>query len=291
MALNLTALHSELDEAFIPQYTKRMKKRQLYAIAAFVRSHYNFDKIPSDILQLCFMLYFDMNTIIHDSWNLSLSNPELSFDEDIPNIFKVSDYIPEPKHAYDTNQYETRNAFGKVEVTAGEVQQWSIKVLNDINANISSNQYKATNVQFGIIRKDKISLDMTFYDEYRDKTVNSAFWGEEYRGYAYDSNGSKLGPLRFEKTNPKWTQYMMEEGENYGNAWGYKDTVTMTLDLTTNYTDNGKQFGLLSFAVNGEDQGIAFDDIPIIHGEVYVMAISIYYHMEIELLGHEDRKL
>lgn len=59
MALNLTELAWKVDEAFSPQYSNRMKKRYLLA-------NYNLDKIPSDMIDLCLILYFDINTIIYD---------------------------------------------------------------------------------------------------------------------------------------------------------------------------------------------------------------------------------
>ena len=275
MELNLTELHSDVDEAFIPQYCKRLKQRKKLVISGFARQNFNINKIPSDIIQLLFLLYFDINTIICGSWNTKLSNAELSFDRNNPNIFKVS----ESKHAYDMNQHETRNAFGNIEVKAGELQQWKMKILAQYNLPFPN---RGTSVQFGIIRKDKISLD-------DDKSCDG-FWTQEYGGFAYDANGRKLGPGRF-KAGAGYSAFVTEEGQYYGQKWGFNDTITITLDLTTNYTQNGEQFGLLSFAVNDKDQGIAFDDIGIVNGEVYVLAVSIYYDTKIELLGVSPRKI
>ena len=268
-----------MEEAFLPQYTKSIRDRAKNCVKGYIRENYKMmDGIPVDVQLLCFLMYVEL--YMYDTWNLAFSNPELDFyppaDKIDNTIFKVSDYVQEP---WNITDYPHRNAFGNITVKAGELQQWRIRILNKLN-----DINKLTNVIFGIINVKNVSLDMTVFNEINQRTENAAFWDTKYGGYGYcSSDGHRIGRIAFE--NGYCTQSL-----SYGGDWDYGDVITMTLDLTTNHTDGGKQFGLLSFAKNGVGQGIAFNDIPIVEGEEYCMAVSIYYHMNIELLGDPEEE-
>ena len=135
-------------------------------------------------------------------------------------------------------------AVGTIVISKGEIKTWKIKMLN------------LKDICFGISDKNP---DRDVRDVFLDNRPNS-------HGFALD-NGRLYSS---HQNNIFRTRYFMKDILN-------GSVVSMTLDMT------GEKFGIVSYKVDDEDCGVAYNNIPI--DKQYIMAVSLgYAEDEIQLL-------
>lgn len=87
-------------------------------ISGFIRIHSNIENFPTDIQQLCTLMYFEEV----DVWDASKSHNEFKFDTDANIVSRA------------TSGY-CRNAFGSMVIKKGNIKRWKLKLL-DIDPSI-----------------------------------------------------------------------------------------------------------------------------------------------------------
>eukprot|EP01084_Bolivina_argentea_P050037 92004_1 len=232
-------------------FAKNRRDLAELCVYGFIRMHYEMQPIPDVLKQICVSMYL----MLFDAWDVERSHSNFDIDED-GNILKI-------KKGITSNNWI--NAFGKVIMTKGEIQQWNIKIINGTDVNPDTEYFATRAVMFGIINIENIN----------DTRINSDFFCEtnhaggiiSYAYYSYDGDS-----------------FHYKRGRNgYGKKWGKYDIITMTLDMTET---KDKTFGHLSFKKNNVDQGILASNIDL--NKQYCMALSIIYDDEIELLQDEN---
>ena len=136
------------------------------------------------------------------------------------------------------------NAFGSLIITKGEYQIWKLKITND--------RESRRTVMFGVINVDS-------------NLIHSNDFCSREDGYGYYAwNGDKF-----------------DQGERdlYGVGWNEDDIITMTLDMTG---EVNKKYGVVSYKVNDDDQGIAFKKLDI--NKRYCMAVSMFDKDDLQLV-------
>ena len=176
-----------------------------------------------DIPDVLKELCLSLYLIVIDQWNKKLSHKTFAIDEASREIFS-------------TVTGGRRHAFGSLIIGKGEIMIWSIKITNDNPQRHDNNRA----VMFGISNTSEI-------DNWNEKSGAYHFCDTEFNGSGYGYYA--------------WTGYthtsLRAERNPYGPSWDKDDIITMTLDMT------GKKYGVLSYAINGKDLGVAFDDIDI----------------------------
>ena len=214
-------------------------------VYGFIRMHYDINAIPNDLLKLCLSFYL----ILIDEWDLNHMTFADSHDLNINE---------EDKTISSSRNVTWLNVFGTITVKKGQYQTWTIETVKNVD-NVSFWGL------FGIIdvEYDKSLITNTWQLEKRwwqkrTEVIRSSFCNDRICSYGYYSiDGNKW-------TNGIW--------QDYGTWWTGGDDmshiISMKLDLT------GKDKGILSYTVDGEYQGVAFDDIDL--DKSYRMIFGFY---------------
>ena len=211
-------------------------------VHGFIRKFYDINQISNDLLTLCLSFYL----ILIDEWDLN--NMTFADAADL-NINE------EDKTISSSRSLRWLNVFGSITVKTGQYQTWTI----DTAKNEDNICFWAL---FGIIDVDydKSLITNTEPVEARwwrkkSEIMRSSFCNKHICSYGYYSmNGDKW-------TNGIW--------EDYGISWtDYDDIISMKLDMT------GKDKGTLSYTVDGQYQGIAFNNIDL--NKSYRMIFGFY---------------
>merc|ERR1712228_251396 len=200
-------------------------------------------ELPDDLKNMCLSFYL----ILIDRWNHVKSDKgfEINNNDNNSLILRGNGY-----------PFKWRHAFGSTIICKGEIRIWRLTITNDH----PNKDIPFRTCMFGIydVNQERIQVnDRGFTDAYN----GWAFYA--YDGDKIHGNGSEKKRMRV----------------HYAKGWDKYDIVTMTLDMTAKKSE----YGILSFKINEQDYGIAYDNLPI-DGN-YSMAVSMYYKEDLQLCG------
>ena len=195
-----------------------------------------------DIPDVLKQLVLSFYSIIFDEWNKDLSHQSWRINND------TGDIIATAKNGW-------CNAFGSLIITKGNIQTWKLRISNE--------SVRLRAVFFGISQIKE-----------RTESINT-------RLSHFCTTGWKAAGYGFYS----WTgekQTNLESGyirKDYGGTWDHNDIVTMTLDMTG---EKDEHYGVLSYKLNEEDLGPAFEKIDI-NGE-FRLAVCVFHLDNIQLI-------
>ena len=229
-------------------------------VHGFIRMYYNVNDIPAELLQLVLAFYL----ILMDEWNMELSDTEsLTINEHLNTILSKKNVT-------------WVNLFGTITVRKGQCQTWTVQTCK-YDGNV---KHWAL---FGIIDIEydgkRLLSNKKVTGDWNDTKIiiPKSICNENYCSYGYYSVDGN-----------KWSKGIWSD---YGKEWnlskgGYDEgrlqLISMKLDMSDRV--NGK----LSFVVDGEDQGIAFDNIDV--RKVYRMFFGFYSNYDtVKLIDENDK--
>ena len=188
---------------------------------------------------------FSFYFILNDEWDYNKINPA---------VLTINKETNEIKCGIWNSPRGLPMPFGSITVGKGDIQSWKIRVieLSDI-----SQEHAFIHKEFVFLGICEVSAAIKLKDDPEDKPFT--YYG---CGYASVHNLVVSGPEN--------------KSKEYGIEWKDGDIIEMILDMTHS------EYGVLSYKVNGEDQGIAWDDIDL--SEEYCMALMVQQHTTVKIM-------
>ena len=195
-----------------------------------------------DIPDVLKQLCLAMYLITIDKWSKQLSHASFQIDQENGHICPS------------ISGGGWKHAFGSFLIKKGEIMTWSIKITNESIERLDNRA-----VMYGI-------SNISENDGWNKQSYGYHFCDLSFTGagYGYDAwTGNTQTSLTVQRNN-------------YGPSWDKDDIITMTLDMS------GQKYGVLSYAINGKNLGVAFDQIDI--DDKYRMTACIYYYDKLQLV-------
>ena len=222
----------------------KSNRMQIQELSVYGYIRTNTKNVGIDIPDVLKQLCLSFYLIIFDIWNKEKCDPAIQVEEN-ENMIQVK------KNAA---FYGWHNAFGSLVIRKGDIQEWNIKVRNDF---YDGNVY----VTFGIIDHKLISPKLKYFCS--------------YGGCGYCSDNTPIAGDFVDDIGGDG-----DYNKDYGKPWIKGDVITMILDMTES---KDKKYGILSYRINGNDLGVAKNDISL--DIEWCMACSLIDDDQIQLLN------
>ena len=146
-------------------------------------------------------------------------------------------------------------AFGKLLIKKGMFMTWTFKLTGD-----NSGQgilFETSIVLIGIMENNQISSD-----------IKPHFIDKRYGGYAYYTH---LADIK-------------HNGWNVNKCYGEKCYPGAVVKMTFDMTQKENKHGVLSFVINNNDYGVAYDDIDIEREYCMIIQVSDTYKQFVQII-------
>ena len=132
-------------------FAKKQRNLAELCVSAFIRLCCKMDEIPAELIQLCFIMYFEL----HDTWDESMVDDNIQIDDEDNILVKGDDY-------------EWGNALGSLAVKQGECKIWKFKVLTediDVRIGIADPREIRRNCQYSFYLENNTEYEYNVYNK------------------------------------------------------------------------------------------------------------------------------